>query len=502
MVAPSVIPVHNSSMQRRLWVVALAGSLAGLGCSEDASTSGWSYGPSGADAGSGGSDASSGDAADDAADVIDGGTADTGGKDAVADVTGPDAAPLAPVVYPSDRTHSPVTPYVVSRMNEVLDRNATSRRDLFMKVGDSISASTRFLHCFADGEAELGAHGDLQGTLDAYASASIGGTTPFDRESASVEIGRTAYWAMNGSPSPLEQEMGALDAAIAVVMFGTNDIGWFNPDHLHTLTWYHGHMFGLVDTLLEAGIVPILSTLPPRDDDAALDAWIPTFNAVIRAMAQGRQMPLVDFHRELVGLPEHGLSADGVHPNAYTGGGDACTLTADGLAYGYNVRNWISLAALDRVRRAVIDGAGARDASGPVLAGQGTVADPFVMAERPFVDLRDSRDGTSDVLDTYGCSGADESGPEHVYRLEVAEPSRMRAVVLDRGDVDIDVHLLGATVDESGCLARGDTIVEHDLSPGTYHLVIDTFVRGGEELGGEYLLAVLVCGPGDPACVQ
>jgi hypothetical protein len=57
-------------------------------------------------------------------------------------------------------------------------------------------------------------------------------------------------------------------------------------------------------------------------------------------------------------------------------------------------------------------------------------------------------------------------------------------------------------VGESGCLTRDDTIIEYDLSPGTYHLVLDTYVSGGQALSGEYLLTVMTCAAGDPACTQ
>jgi GDSL-like Lipase/Acylhydrolase family len=491
-------------MRTRLLGSVLSCAVLCLGCGEDDSGSSWHYGST--DASQDASDASTtdaqvSDAGDAANDVGVDAPADAGG-----DVTGQDGSPEAsapvPALYPSDRTQSPQTQYVVDRMKDVLARNPGSHRDLFMKVGDSISVSTRFLHCFGDGDADLGAYGALQPTLDAYAAATIAGTTSFDRVSACVEGGKTAFWAMDGQPSPLETEMSALNPALAVVMFGTNDIGWFSPDHIHTLNWYHGYMFDLVDALLDAGIVPILSTLPPRDDKPSLDAWIPTFNAVIRGMAQGRQIPLVDFHRELQPLPSHGLSSDGVHPNAYTSAGDACTLTTEGLDYGYNVRNWITLTGLDRTRRAAIADEGPLDDDAPRLEGEGTIATPFVALGNPFVDVRDTNDAISDGLDTYGCSTADESGPEFVYRLSVTESVRLRAVVLDRGDVDIDIHLLGDTVSEASCLTRGDTIVEQDLSPGTYHLVLDTYVSGGQALGGEYLLAVMLCSPGDPACIQ
>lgn len=406
----------------------------------------------------------------------------------------------APALYPSDRTHSPITSYVASRLSEVLARGPSNDPDLFMKVGDSISASHAFLYCFAGTTVDLGVHTELQATLDGYRAATILGTTSFDRDSNVVEGGRTAFWAMDGQPSPLVQEMDAVAPAVGVVMFGTNDIGWFGSDHLSTLDWYHEHMFDLVDAMIERGIIPILSTIPPRDDNASHDAWVPTFNATIRAFAQGRQIPLVDYHRELMPLVDHGLSADGVHPNAWSGG--PCVLTADGLAYGYNVRNLITLEALDRVRRAAVDGAGALDDDAPTLAGQGTPDSPFEIVGRPFVDVRDSSDAPSRQLDVYdGCgSSADESGPEVVYRLEVTSPVRIRAIVLDRGEVDIDLHLLGASATTADCLARDDALLEADLTAGTYHVVVDTYVSSGTEQSGEYVFVLLTCPPGDPAC--
>jgi hypothetical protein len=468
---------------RHPWILI---ALLGSGCGDDARTSSWSYGPS--DAASEGSDAVSGDGAieqDVSADAI----PDVPSDDAANEV-GPEAAPppQGPALYPSDRTHSPLTSFVAGRLKDVVGNNPASRKDLFIKVGDSITVSTRFLHCFADGQADLGEHGTLQGVLDAYASAEVLGTTPFDRISAAVEGGRTASWAMAGSPSPLDLEVTAVKPAVAVVMFGTNDIGWFGDDHAQTLRWYHEPMFDLVDRLIAAGVVPILSTIPPRDDAPSHDAWVSMFNAVIRGMAQGRQVPLVDYHRELVVLPSHGLSSDGVHPNAFSG--DSCLFTSEGLAYGYNVRNLVTLEALDRVWRSVIQDEDAPDDSAPALAGTGTAADPFVATGPVFTDVRSTEGATSAVLDVYDCSGADESGPEQVYRLEVTTSVRLRAVVLDRGSVDVDLHLLGGTVGEAGCLARGDTLVESELLPGTYHLVVDTYVSGGQALAGEYLLAV------------
>ncbi len=416
--------------------------------------------------------------------------------DAPADAT----APLGPVVYPPDRTQSPITPFVATRLAQILEKNPSSRRDLFIKVGDSITVSGSFLHCFAGSSVQLDTHSALQPTLDLYRAATIAGSSPFDRTSLAAEVGRTASWAVSADPSPIQKEIAATNASVAVVMYGTNDIGWYGDDHVRTLVWFHDNMLDLVDQVIAAGIVPILSTIPHRDDSVSHDAWVPTFNATIRALAQGRQVPLVDFYRELDPLADHGLGSDHVHPNTYAAG--ACVLTPDGLEKGFNVRNLVTLEALDRVRRATIDAQGPVDTDAPTMQGAGTPSSPLLVQGSPFTDLRSTENATSDVLDKYtGCSSnADESGPEYVYRIDVATPVRVRAIVLDRGDVDIDVHLLSESVSESACVARNDTMIEADLTAGTWYFVLDTYVDGEVERAGEFTFVVLTCQPGDPAC--
>ena len=61
----------------------------------------------------------------------------------------------------------------------------------------------------------------------------------------------------------------------------------------------------------------------------------------VRAIAQGRGVPLVDLHHALTPLPNRGISQDGIHPSVAPSG--ACRLTSTGLQYGYNVRNLLTL---------------------------------------------------------------------------------------------------------------------------------------------------------------
>ena len=103
--------------------------------------------------------------------------------------------------------------------------------------------------------------------------------------------------------------------------------------------------------------------------------------AVIRAIAEARQVPLIDYHRELASLPDHGLGGDDLHPSRHPEG--ACVLSEDGLRYGYNIRNLLTLQALDRIRRAVEEGVSAESRAAPPR-GSGAPDDPVVIDRFPF----------------------------------------------------------------------------------------------------------------------
>lgn len=404
---------------------------------------------------------------------------------------GPDAGILdRPTRYPSDRTHSPITATLARSLRAVAARGAMRRADVFAKVGDSITAEpSAFLGCFAGSAVDLGGRTTLQPSIDLFRAGDAGGTNPFARRSHAAVSGRSAVFAITGSPSPLSMEVDEIAPRYAVVMFGTNDVQLSASPGTYAFS-YASNMLAIVDQLLAGGTIPILSTIPPRDDMPALDAWVPEYNLIVRGIAQGRQIPLVDYHRELLALPGHGLGPDQVHPSASPQG--VCKLTAAGLQYGYNVRNLVTLTALDRARRA-LEGEPPPDADAPPVGGDGTLATPHGIDALPFVDLGDTSRATSRALATYtGCNAAqDEGGPEIAYRLTVTSPTMLRAKVMVRGDVDVDLHLLSGPT-EAACLQRHDREISEPLAPGAYLLVVDSFVPpGGAAKAGEYLLVVM-----------
>ena len=107
-----------------------------------------------------------------------------------------------------------------------------------------------------------------------------------------------------------------------------------------------------------------------------------------------------------------------------------------------------------------------------------------------------STTGGASVFDSYACApSTDESGPEVVYQVDVAEPGYLagRLVGLPAG-VDVDLHLLDAA-DPDACLDRGHWDAGVLVDPGTYTVVVDSWVdSGGDAHDGAYTLELNLVG--------
>ena len=258
------------------------------------------------------------------------------------------------------------------------------------------------------------------------------------------------------------------------MLLGTNDVRYGRP-----LDASGADLWAIVDELRARGVIPILSTVPAMADDPAGNARIVQWNRVIRAIAQGRALPLVDLHLALSALPGEGLDADGIHPSSAPEGD--CALTASGLAYGYDLRNLLTLEALDRARRAR---AGAvLDASAPRRAGTGSHADPF-RGELPLADLADTRTGESGFASYPGC-GLTATGREIVYRLDLTATVALAAFVIDRHPAVAEVAILDGTLAPDRCVAAGDRSASATVGPGPVFVVVDSRSPASE---GEFVV--------------
>lgn len=253
---------------------------------------------------------------------------------------------------PARPVHSPMTPAVVARLKAVL-ASSKGARDAFVKIGDSNTANPAFLGCFAGKDVKLGEHAALEKTRAHFAGRNVDAfRTAFDRTSTSATIGWLAGQPLQGWPSHLEQEIGAVKPAFAVVMLGTND------DRPGGYELFVKNLTAVVDRTLALGVVPLLSTIPPRVDAPAAAARVPEMNRAIRALAESRQIPLMDLHAALLPLPRHGLVGDGIHLASFwqEQAPHACWMTGEALQKGMNVRNLVVLEALDRARRFLVEG--------------------------------------------------------------------------------------------------------------------------------------------------
>jgi hypothetical protein len=410
--------------------------------------------------------------------------------------------------YPSGVVHSPLTSGVVERVRDLVHGRGEGELRVFMKVGASDTADRRNLQCFAGWShpffhVDLGDRPELEPTLEFFRSGDARGINPFVRTSLAAKVGRSAVWAISGGPTPIHQERRAIRPAWALVAFGTNDLN-LGTSPRDSVWAFRDNMAAVIDLVVAEGVVPIVIGVSPRNDSGPAAAWAPTFNTVLRSLAESRQVPFVDLLYASGGLPGRGMSGDGVHGNSYQptkGVVQPCVFTAEGLQYHYNVRNLVTLEALDRLRRAVVESVEPEAPPLTPIEGEGVLGSPFVIDAVPFTHMGDTATSDQRSFDRYpDCDdGQDESGPEVVYRLDVVADRSLRVLLFASGQVDADLHVLDESAET--CMFRDGRLFEGTVRRGSYLLVVDTFVsRDGRERSGEYLLIVAPCEPGDRTC--
>lgn len=226
-----------------------------------------------------------------------------------------------------------------------------NRAGVFSKVGDSITASPLFLVMVGNGGLHLGEHEYLRPTMDYFLKdfnsftntslAAQSGWTTLDlltpgRRSAIPNVRRCAP-----EETPLVCEYRVTKPTLALIMIGTNDIL-----RDYDIGPYETHLRQIVQTSIDMGVLPILSTLPDIRNGNQLHAGrVLEFNGVIWRVAHDFGVPLWDYWYAMQGLPGLGLESDGIHPS-YPPSRETAIFTPDLLIYGYNMRNLTALQIL------------------------------------------------------------------------------------------------------------------------------------------------------------
>ena len=137
------------------------------------------------------------------------------------------------------------------------------------------------------------------------------------------------------------------------------------------------------------------------------------------------------------------------------------------------------------------------------LSAQARIGDwgePITIDRFPYIH-HSSTLSRSSQIDSYSCANnLSESGPEVLYRLQIAQSGILNVQLLgDNGQVDVDIHLLSAMsqsgTQASACLARNNLSLEQSLTAGTYYLAVDSYA--GAAQAGEYTLNVQFTAEGE-----
>ncbi|MEQ8677879.1 MAG: SH3 domain-containing protein [Aggregatilineales bacterium] len=225
---------------------------------------------------------------------------------------------------------------------------------VFAKIGDSITASNLFLNPVGFGGARLNEYAYLQPVIDFFSQTSARDHFSFANTSLAARGGWTSFDVLdpqravpgicNYGESPLVCEYRNNRPSVALIMLGTNDLNWVNG------TDYRANLERIVQTSIDMGVIPVLSTIPDQPLSYAAGR-VSEFNGIIMAVAAQYDIPLWNYWSALQGLPNRGLSGDSVHPSYDSSTAETAIFDANGLRFGYNVRNLTALMVLDAVWR-------------------------------------------------------------------------------------------------------------------------------------------------------
>lgn len=231
-----------------------------------------------------------------------------------------------------------------------------NRAGVFAKVGDSITVAPHMLQPISRGWYNLDRFDYLQAAIDYFSQTPASDVDSFGHTSVAAQVGWSTVTVLDPAyadpdvclpgESPLLCEYRRVQPAIALIMFGTNDVG------IMTAATYRAHLEKIVALSVDAGVLPVISTIPPR---VGFEDEVARFNQIVREIARDHDVPLWDYGRVMAAVGDFGLDEDGVHPSISPRGvEDSADFRPSNLYYGYVLRNLVALHALDALLHQVI----------------------------------------------------------------------------------------------------------------------------------------------------
>ena len=259
----------------------------------------------------------------------------------------PSSVPTVTLV-PEHWASIPVVPEgASSRIIDVFQRGLTRGRDpnRFSKIGDCQNITPYFLSVFDDpSKYRLGDQfAYLQPTIDQFKDS-------WSRSSVATHGGFNAatemspFWTL--VPRPEECEKGETPVACEIRVNNPSfaiismEEAWSGD-----LQKYDHYLRLLVEYILSQDVVPIIATR------AELPNTQISINQTVAQIAYDYSIPLWNFGRATLALPDYGLSPDGFHLTPGTVEGNFFFDDPDRMQLGWTWRNLTALQTLDAVSR-------------------------------------------------------------------------------------------------------------------------------------------------------
>ena len=272
----------------------------------------------------------------------------------------PTVKPAAPAA-PASLDELPILPTISPKMSALYKAGLAQGNNprVFTKLGDCMTDNPDFLRPLAEGKTEWADYAALKAVIeqfkgvparseqgwrdDSFTTTTITSAGGFNVAGPLDATWADPKWCKSGE-NPLSCEYRLAKPSIAVIMFGTNDVTATElPD-------FERYLREILDETLKRNIVPLLHTFPSRPENPEKSVKL---NQIVVKVARELDVPLVNFQRAIAPLPNKGVDPNNTTHLSLPAAGRSDVFSAEGLKSGANMRNLVTLQALDLVLKAV-----------------------------------------------------------------------------------------------------------------------------------------------------
>jgi hypothetical protein len=154
-----------------------------------------------------------------------------------------------------------------------------------------------------------------------------------------IDPAKADHTVCKPTETPIDCELRITKPSIALIMIGTNDLKENN------IAVFSANLHRILTIVENHDVIPVLSTIPYRRDDPALQGRVPAYNQAIVQVATARSEPLWNYWLAVNSLPANGVSIDGIHPSI-PGDHETAIFDSSHLQFGFTMRNLTALQVL------------------------------------------------------------------------------------------------------------------------------------------------------------